>query len=533
MSDMEIGRLSSALKALKGAAGRYLYQPNAHEAEFFMSDALIKVILGGNRSGKTCTTALESIMQIEGWHPLQRENLELLQDAAVEPSVRDAAKKALDNEAWISSPPIRWRYIGPDYKFLKSVVLVELSRWGTADEIKSNDFDDENERTITWRNGSVADFMTYGQNMKKHGGVALDGMSYDEEPPEHLFDEGLPRLVSREGRCLIGMTAAEGVSWAGDRLMIPGRRPEVKDIFSMNMSMRDNPVNSEKYVDRMVALCKDDLEVRIRIDGEMHPRGGYVLDNFKDEAPWVCDPFKIPRDGGDLWASIDIHPAKPHSVVWVWIDTAGATRPAFMGHPYAWAVAELRINGHMGLLAGKMKEVEAALGRSHDRCLMDPLGWGVDQSKVDRRSAADDLGEHGIYPERGSKDKSTGIIRLNGWMSKKWIEDVEGAEPVVAEREFPILQVFSTLRRLRWEIKNWRYATRITKDGYESTGKPVEKNDDTIEALRRIAIAASPGVEMVEDENENDALMKSIYEQHDFLSKWTYESPNVPSYLRT
>lgn len=199
--------------------GRNFYEPNLKSKRFFLSVGQIKTIFGGNRSGKSATSVLDVLMQVEGWHPLQRENLEELRVNAIDKWVRDHADWVLENQLWIPSPPIQARCVAVDFpNGVEKICGPEYMKWATKSEIEYNGYANEKKRRIVWKNGSELEFMSTDQDLDTHGGTARHVIHVDEECPPEYWQENLMRTISVGGRMVLGMTAVNGITWVKHKL---------------------------------------------------------------------------------------------------------------------------------------------------------------------------------------------------------------------------------------------------------------------------------------------------------------------------
>ena len=475
------------------AFGRFFYFPNMKEQLFFLQPHMIKGISGGNRSGKSATCVMDVVMQCEGWHPLQKENLEKLCEESIRDDIRQICKEVYSKKVFLKDPPVKARCVAIDFpNFVEKVIGPEYVKWATAEQLKDVAYANDKRRKITWSNGSQVEFMTYEQPVLSHGGAALDAIHYDEEPTEGHWQQGLMRIVSTRGRMLVGMTAEQGVTWTEDVIWEPGLAGDSKKIYAIEMSTYENPMNTPEQVLAIEESCLSQVEVDIRIHGKRKPRGGSIFSMYKEDDPWIQEPFKIPKESGVLICSIDPHPQTPHAVVWVWLDNSGEKFDLVEGKAHLFCCAELFEKGHGGLLASYIRIKENELGRTHDVCLCDPAGWVTRQDEQHSKSIVDQLNEKRIFPLKGSKDLSGGIIKMSEMLSlvvgmKKKSDSVKKYEEVLRDR--PQLMIMSHLDRLKYEMKNYRWQapprTR-TGEGRTPKQKPVDKDDHLVEALRRI-----------------------------------------------
>ena len=85
----ELAEMYKTLMAWEEAKARNLAIPNQKSFNFFLTYAMVKLVCGGNRAGKSFTCAMDVIMRAEGWHPLQRDNLEQLAVKGVTEAVKE------------------------------------------------------------------------------------------------------------------------------------------------------------------------------------------------------------------------------------------------------------------------------------------------------------------------------------------------------------------------------------------------------------------------------------------------------------
>lgn len=199
--------------------GRNFYDPNPKGRRFHLSLAQSKVAFGGNRSGKSATCTLDVIMQCEGWHPLQRMNLEELRENALDDWVRDHCEYVLDNGLWIPDPPIMARCVAVDFpNGVEKICGPEYIKWASKGEVEYNGYANEKKRRIVWKNGSELEFMSTDQDLDTHGGTARHVIHVDEECPPEYWQENMMRTISVGGRMILGMTAVNGITWVKHKL---------------------------------------------------------------------------------------------------------------------------------------------------------------------------------------------------------------------------------------------------------------------------------------------------------------------------
>ena len=483
LSPQKVKEIAEILLGWSRARGKYLYEPNKKAYWFYLQPHMIKGISGGNRSGKTNTCVIDVIMQCEGWHPLQKENLVRLAKEAIDEKVRVHCQKLLAEGKWIHSPPIHARIVAPEYSsFVDKILGPEYEKWLTHDDITEIAYDNDRRRRIEWKNGSFVEFMTTQQDLKSHGGSARHVIQIDEECPQDYWIENMMRIISVGGRMIIGATAVEGVTWTEKEIWEPGEKGH-PDIFVMEMSTYDNPVNSKEVIEKIKKQCRNQIEIDIRIYGKRRLRGGHVYPEYQEKEPWVIKPFRIPKYEGKLICAIDVHPSLPHAVLWIWVDFEGKFHSLVDGKPNLYEVASIFENGTIPQLTRRIREVEQEYwvlnGRSHDFCLLEPAAWNKVQTAENTKTVYEQFIENGIYPIKGSKELVAGILEVRDLL-------------VIEEGyDHPRLMTFSDppySDYLLYEKRNYHYPDprQALKLGKSPSQKPVDKDDHHMENERRI-----------------------------------------------
>lgn len=132
------------------------------QLRFHKSTKRGRFISGGNRGGKTDAEVVESIWWATNTHPYLKR-----------PS------------SW-GSGPIQLRFVVVDVaKGIEQIVLPKMKRWIPRSYLKDGDWSkswDATNYILTFENGSTIDFVTWGMDMMKLGGVPRHGIFFDEEP---------------------------------------------------------------------------------------------------------------------------------------------------------------------------------------------------------------------------------------------------------------------------------------------------------------------------------------------------------------
>ena len=260
LSKDEKQKMGNQILQWEQARGRFLYAPNMKLFKWSLQPHGIKASSAGNRAGKTSGICVDVIMQIEGWHPLQEENLRRLADEAIDEYVdlrgekhdvswvKPWCQRLVLEKKWIPMPPIFARCVAPDFStYVEKVIGPEYEKWATLSMVKEFAYENQNKRVIKWKDGGFVEFMTTEQKLKVHGGAARHIIQVDEEVPQDYWVENNLRRISGRGRILYGATAVEGVTWTEEAIFQRGEQGD-PTIYVMEMSTYENPMNTDKVI---------------------------------------------------------------------------------------------------------------------------------------------------------------------------------------------------------------------------------------------------------------------------------------------
>jgi hypothetical protein len=536
VSKDEKAKIATQVGAWEQARGKYLFAPNLKLFKWYLQPHGIKASSAGNRAGKTSGICMDIIMQIEGWHPLQEENLKRLADEAIDTYkdlkgethdvtwVRPFCQKLVLEKKWIPMPPIYARCVAPDFTtYVEKVIGPEYEKWSTKSMLKEVAYENQNKRIVKWQDGSFMEFMTIAQDVKVHGGAARHVIQVDEEIPIDFWTENNMRRISVNGRILYGATAIEGVTWTEEMIFQRGEQGD-PTIYVMEMSTYDNPMNTDKVVKEILKQCADDTDVDIRIYGKRKRRGGNVYKMAKDEKPWVIPRFEIPRDKGLLLLGIDPHPQIEHAMLWQWADYDGLFHELIDGKPNIYNVGEVFEHGSPQEIKYYIDMMEVKLGRKHDHILCDPMAWDPDQRRPEDKIFADQLEDLGLFVQRGSKKRQDNIIRVGGLLTL-WHKDMPTSElarskgnPDMILKLYPDarpqLFTFDDLTATRLERRNWHftvYKGKAAEEHEKIKPKPVDRADHFMENEGRLCA-------YIEDYNPDDLIQLPSEDQKTYVN---------------
>ena len=190
--------LRARLKQISRSPNQYGYQPYAGvQEDFHKNQKRGRVLLGGNRVGKTVSGAMESVWHLTGTHPYRST----------------------------PEPPVYGRGVSVDIEQgLNKIMLPEIRRWLSPQYLINGSWEDsysKQSRVLTLANGSKMDFLTGEMDADQHAGTSRDFCWWDEEPPEYIFNEDMLRLVDVNGVWWMTMTPLLGFTWVYRRFYAP------------------------------------------------------------------------------------------------------------------------------------------------------------------------------------------------------------------------------------------------------------------------------------------------------------------------
>jgi phage terminase large subunit-like protein len=266
------------------------YVPHDKQKVFHGNDNYGRLFIGGNRSGKTVGGVVEDIWWLTGTHPLLKT----------------------------PKPPVRGRAVAVDIPRGVNLILIpEFKRWLPKKYLKNGSWDDsfsKSDNLLTLTNGSTIEFMSYEQDTDKFAGTSRHFIHFDEEPPQHIFNENMMRLLDTNGRYWITMTPVEGMTWMYDEIYLPATSGQRKDIHVLEVHSKENPHLNEEARERVLGGIQDKDERRAREEGKFIEIGGRVFKSFSENTHVI--PGMIPDHRWEWYMSIDSGWNNPTAILW-------------------------------------------------------------------------------------------------------------------------------------------------------------------------------------------------------------------------
>lgn len=392
---------------------KYKYlQLHSGQQRFTDSQKKIRLLIGGNRSGKTTVGAREAILIAKGEHPYWSNII------------------PVPNIGWIVSLDLTVGLVVAKKK------LMELL---PSEDIKTHN---KKEGHIILNNGSEMWFKSCESSWKKFQGASIHYCWMDEEPPEDIFKEVLVRVTDTRGCVWITMTPvmdleAEDLSWTYYSLYL--HRYSNADLDVIQMSTYDNIDNLPREEILKLENTFSHSEKQARLEGKYSFYSKLVYKNFISA---VCEPFDIPPEW-TRYRSIDWGINSPTCCLW------GAVSPDNVVYIYR-----------------EYYQTDCNVKQNSDNIIRlsggENYNWTVIDSKATNRSCItgttiqQEYMDCGIPTILGEKDVQLGVAR---------VQELLGREK---------LKVFSSCYQLIDEARHYRFlrrdtiSRRIRDDGMDS-----------------------------------------------------------------
>lgn len=264
---------SEALKILEELALRaehdfHLYEPQQGQGEFHQSEAYIRLLFGGNQSGKSRGAAQEAAYWFTHNHPYR--------------SIPDRPVKI-----WVISTEYQTIYEGVYRHLLRSVPEWHIAHKGP--KVQGHNIQSY---LLSSRGDEIKFLSAKGSDeaRTKFQAAALDLVIIDEEIEEYIWDELQSRMISTGGCFVISATLVESYDWIVE-LEGLGEKGD-PDVFLTRLRSDKNPYADTKHVNRLKRLWDEDTQ-RVRIYGKSARAQGLVYQGFKKSHR--ISPFTVPK----------------------------------------------------------------------------------------------------------------------------------------------------------------------------------------------------------------------------------------------
>lgn len=305
LGDDELSAVIEALETLS-VQTPLDYQPHAKQLVFHTADEKIRLLSGGNRSGKTEAGVWEDVAHATGlypdWFPVSNR----------------------------IPGPSRGRVIVTDFKKGARVFEEKLWKWLPRDlveDVKRTQTGTIERVLVKHKSGGISEIelMSHEQDDDVFEGWSGHWAHFDEPPPREKFIATLRGLIDFAGRCWLTLTPISQ-PWLYDEF-VSKANTEFGRIFFLQVDMWDNAKSRGGYLDDAeiaffeTTLKEDEKEARLH--GRFKHLTGLVYKEF-DPAIHVISKSKVKvKPEWPKYFVCDPHDRKPHFGIWATVDPLG------------------------------------------------------------------------------------------------------------------------------------------------------------------------------------------------------------------
>ena len=395
-----------------------------------------RLFLGGNRSGKTTATMVDTILQA-----VDREFV---------------PNHLLSFRRW--EAPFYCRVVTPDLtNTLEGVVLQKFREWMPKSQLVGGGFDkawDKQLRMLRLKNGSWIQFFSNDQDLDKFGGAALHRIVYDEEPRSDIRRECLMRLIDYGGEELFGMTPLDGMSWVFDEFYDPWERGIAgEDVRVVVVDMDDNPHLDRATMARVLRGLTPNQR-QARKSGRFVAFAGLIYPEWTEGRYVRPQPNEIPKNV-EVFCAID----------------PGYRFLCVVLYGYLDADDKLVVFDELALEQAKVSDVCLQIRMRNERWGINPRWYVIDPAARNRntqtgRSDQAEFADNGIYTIPAHNAVMAGINHVK--------------ERLAASK----LEVCASCPELIAEFKRYRWVKDLARSENAPSERPVKKDDHALDALR-------------------------------------------------
>jgi hypothetical protein len=455
----------------------YLKNAHAGQQAFHKNNHRIRFVFASNRSGKSTGGAAEFIWLNLGTHPYKKCKIPIKSCIVVQ-DFENHAKNILE-------PKINeWAPQG-------SIRKIERHQGGAV-------------KKIHWSSGSTTDVYSHDQDMKVFEGSDYDLAWFDEPPPLKIWNAIWRGMTDRGGSMYMTGTPL-ACAWLynkykeieanNDPLCWYVRFP--KNANARNLGQGDEQLGL-KRIEEMLSQY-DEGEREARGEGGFIQLQGLIFKNW-DRSKHLINQFNVPASW-PIIESIDPHPSKPWSVVWIGLAPNGTK--ILLQAKYIQGTIDDVANGI--LMGREQLPMEAGVKPKIQRILIDNMAsvptWqkSFTDPTARRISVRDEL-ENMIGPVVGAprievcpKNVSGKIELFKRWLS---IKDRGGR----SRADFYVFDTEENLETFVWEIERYAWAKFKGRDREgEVKTQPVKKDDDIMDAVMQVALTLGEQPDEVRD----------------------------------
>ena len=451
----------------------YLETVNSIQLIFHKDANRIRLLIGGNRIGKSTCGTVELAWWNLGIHPFRKTKV-----------------------------PIKSAVVLQDFEnHAKNVFEPKLKEWVPEHHIKKIERHQGGAiKKIIWSTGSTTDVYSHDQEMKVFEGSDYDLVYFDEPPPLNIFNAMWRSCTDRGGHMYMTGTPLAS-PWLYEKYQKVKSNPDGITSFiegntyvnAKNVGEGDEELG-KKRIREMASQYSEEEQIS-RIGGGFIQLSGLIFKNW-DRKLHVIDSFPWPHDW-PIWESIDPHSQKDWAVSWIGLAQNGAK--VLIHSEYIGGVVDEIAN--QILLIRHNLGIKNNLSAKISRCLIDnaasvPL-WQRSHTDITARrlSLREEL-ENLIGPKAGGlrievcpKNVAQKIDIFKRWLHVKDRNGINRPDFFVFNK--PENEGFI------FEIENYVWDRYKNKNQEGLKAKPFKKNDDLLDTIMQVCLILKDGEDVM------------------------------------
>jgi len=389
--------------------------------------------LGGNRAGKTTFLINTLISFLLGYEPWSGRKMPF-------------------------EPPVRIRLVGEDWTHtVKQVLIPKIDEWLPSKYIAKRKRNTQG--VFYWyefTNGSSLEIMTYEQNTESFEGWSGHVVCFDEPPPRDKVVASKRGLVDYNGYMFFSLSPLSEPYLYDQFIINPD--PNVRTYY---VDIEDNPYLTREAKDDFAKMIPEE-ERAARLHGQFLHLSGIIYKDY-DKSIHYINPFKI-NQRYTCYAAIDVHLRLPQMVTFLAVDANNRyfVYDEIYKHGDEKDIADWVIDHHENIHPVYL-------------VIIDPSSKGdVMRGSSIYDNIEEELSKYGIPLEAGSKDKSSGILRIKECLRSK--------------NGLPSLFFFNNCERHHYEITHYIWDDWRRRAPTQDRQVPTDVDDHAMENLYRLLL---------------------------------------------
>jgi hypothetical protein len=429
----------AAKKRIVDSCPYFHYEPWGDQISFEQSPAQIRLLVGGNRSGKSTEGIAEDIAHAVGFR-------------------HDGSKLNLPSGKTHGLILVKDRR-----KAVDKVVMQKINSFvahGWVEHVKPGQ--DGFPEILTFRNGSKIYIGSYYQEAGAQEGLDWDWVHFDEPPPRPIWIAVRRGLIDRGGRAWFTLTPLN-CPWIYNELYLKsdGLRISVHTI-----TLLDNPHLKQSEKEAFIADLHPD-EIEARVYGKFSHLLGSIFPEFRRDVHVV--PAHSPPPGCPIFMVMDPHDRRPSYILWCYVDARDRI-VIFDEWPNEnfWEMKTV----HMSVrdYSNVVRDKEGVLSKRVFERIMDP-NFGKTPSHMTGRTLEEEYLEYGLdFYTDINNSIMLGHNRIHDRLEYK--------------KRDPSILVCENCTNMIWAFESYVWKTKDLEAEFNAKERPEESGKDQIDALR-------------------------------------------------